>query len=61
MSRLESYANTELADAGTDGFVNVTGVPVMTAAAFMAGVAVCVAVVDAYAAGQAAGGTTQQL
>jgi hypothetical protein len=52
MGDLETYVNAELADAGTQGSVHVAGGPVMTvAAAFLAGVAVASATVDAYEAG----------
>lgn len=52
MRDLETFANTELADAGTHGSVNIANVPVMTvAAAFLAGVAVASATVEAYEAG----------
>jgi hypothetical protein len=52
MRDLETFVNAELTDAGIHGSVNVASGPVMTvAAAFLAGVAVASATVDAYEAG----------
>jgi hypothetical protein len=52
MRDLETFADAELAEVGTEGGVWLANGPVMTvAAAFMAGVAVASATVAAYEAG----------
>jgi hypothetical protein len=51
MNEVEFFANTELADAGTQGEMHIATAPVMTAAAFMAGIVVACATVQAYEAG----------
>ena len=61
MNDIEYFANSELADAGIRGNVQLASGPVMTVfAAFLGGVAVASATVAAYEAG-ADGGVVKQL